>query len=81
MDKNNRHLIFISTCAILGIIVGGVTTEIEMNQCFSAPNPTDSCLLQNPTVQRFKGMGFGFLAGGGAASSIAWQVWRKEQET
>lgn len=81
MDKNSRHIVFISTCAILGIIVGGITTEIEMNQCLGVPNPTPSCLLQNPTVKRVKGMGFGFLAGAGAASGIAWQIWRKEQET
>jgi hypothetical protein len=79
MDKNSRHLTFISTCAILGIIVGGITNEIEMNQCFSTPKPSPSCLLQNPTPKRIKSMGFGFLAGAGAASSIAWQVWRKEQ--
>lgn len=82
MDRNtSRHIIFISTCAALGIIVGGMTSRIELNSCLAQSSPSPSCLLQDPTVKTVEGMSFGLLAGIGSAVSIAWQVWREENKT
>ena len=72
--KIDRRPLAIALCSLLGILFGATASQAEMNQCLTADNPTDQCLMQDPTLKRIEGMGMGLFVGAGAAIGVTWQT-------
>ena len=58
-----RAIAFILILGVLGAILGGVTTDVELRNCFQSWD----CSAINPSEQRMNGIKTGAYAGIGAA--------------
>ncbi|HEY9741372.1 MAG TPA: hypothetical protein V6C90_12855 [Coleofasciculaceae cyanobacterium] len=76
--KNNRLLILIATCSVVGVVLGGTTSWASSNQCLQAQNVTSECLNRDPVTKTIEGMSVGLFAGAGAAVGAALQLRRQE---
>ena len=75
--KNNRFLILIATCSVVGVVLGGTTSWAYSNQCLQAKTVTSDCLTLNPLTKTIEGMSVGLFAGAGAAAGAALQLRRQ----
>lgn len=75
--KNNRFLILIASCSVVGVILGGTTSWAYSNRCLQAQTLTSECLTQDPVLKTIEGMSMGLFAGAGAAVGAALQVKRQ----
>ena len=73
--KTSRLFLFVTACSIVGVLLGGTASRAEVQQCLVDETPTSECLTQDPTTRIVEGMGFGLLAGAGAAIGSTWQMW------
>lgn len=59
--------------------MGGTASRAEVEQCQTANVPSDSCLVQDPTIKIVEGMSMGLLAGSGAAIGATWHMWQQKE--
>lgn len=75
MTTNTQRLFFlITTCSLLGLGLGAVSSQAEVPQCFATEHPTDDCFTQVPGVKILEGLGQGLLAGTFAAIGASWKI-------
>lgn len=67
----------ISVCSVAGAVLFGTAGWAESNTCLQSEAVTQECLTKSPTTKTLEGMGFGVLAGIGAAIGATWQIKRK----
>jgi hypothetical protein len=75
--KDRSFLIMVSVCSVTGAVLFGTAGWAESNTCFQSEYPTQECLTKDPTTRTLEGMGFGLVAGIGAALGATWQAKRK----
>jgi xanthosine utilization system XapX-like protein len=77
--KTKRFCLLITTCGVLGVVLGATTSQAAMNRCLNAEVVTNECLTQNPTNHIVGSMSMGLFAGVGAAVGATWQVDQKDK--
>ncbi|NES96785.1 MAG: hypothetical protein F6K32_16405 [Desertifilum sp. SIO1I2] len=80
MDRKiNRFWVFVFSCSAAGVLLGAASSQAEINQCFTAVQPSSKCLTQDPTLKTLEGMSVGLLAGAGAAVGVTWQMFSTKE--
>lgn len=78
MSNNKRFFLLTATCGTLGIIVGVITSQVAIDQCFSGQAPTEDCLISDFSTLKLKNITVGFVAGVGAAIGASWNVLKQD---
>ncbi len=79
MTTNTQRLFFlITTCSVLGLGLGAVSSQAEVPQCFAKDHPTDECFNQAPELKILGGAGQGLLAGTCAAIGAGWKLLKED---
>ena len=76
--KNNRLLLIIVICSLLGVLLGGAASYSETIQCLNAQTPSNSCLSQDPYLKTLQGISSGLIAGIAAALGATWHLWSRK---